>query len=131
MDEIESLGEVKRDGEAMHGAWDLARQPHSYTITDREGQVVACAGVIEHFPGYGTAWVMMSDLARRHIIALTGIIRNFLWLSHFRRIEATVDADFENGHRLVRALGFLRDCVLKAYSAKGDFVLYSIVKEPA
>lgn len=126
MKEIESVASFRDKPEV--DPWEIARQPHSYTIETQDGEVVACAGVMEYFSGYGSAWIMMSSLARKHMMALIGIVRRFLFLSHFRRIEATVDTRHPNGHRLVRLLGFCRDCVLKGYTRDADFVLYSIVK---
>lgn len=126
--EVESLGAFGIDPDAF-GIWDLAKEKHSYTITTQKGDIVACAGVVEHFAGYGVSWVMMTELARKHMTQLIHIVRNFLWLSHFRRIEATVDTRFRDGHRLVKVLGFMKDCVLRGYSESTDYVLYSIVKK--
>ena len=128
MNEVESLAAFQHDANAFR-VWDLAKEPHSYTIETQKGEVVACAGVVEHFDGYGTSWVMMDELARKYMTQVVHIIRKFLWLSHFRRIDAAVDCRFENGQRLARLLGFRKDCILEGYSRAADFVLYSIVKK--
>jgi hypothetical protein len=72
----------------------------------QDGRVLVCSGLVNLWENRAQAWALMSDDAGRHFIRIYRAIRSFLELQDTRRIEATVDANFEQGHRLMRILGF-------------------------
>lgn len=114
----------------MHDAEALAAEEHSYRIVADQGKIVACAGIHEFWPGYGLSWAFVSDTVKPYMTSLVLLVRRFLQISPFHRIEAAVDVNFKDGHRFIRALGFEKECVMRKYSSdKRDHVLYSIVKE--
>ena len=71
-----------------------------------EGEVVGCAGTIPFWSGRVMAWAMLSARAGGHMVAVHRAVKRFLETCDARRIEATVDIDFEPGHRWMGALGF-------------------------
>lgn len=101
----------------------------SYTALAGE-RVVACAGVVEHWPGRGEAWAYLDRDCRRHFLAITNAVRRFLDVCPLRRVEAVVDVEFPAGHRWVRALGFALEAPrMAAYRPDGgDCALYARVR---
>lgn len=101
---------------------------HAYTalVDDRP---VACAGLYELWPGRALAWAYVGVDAGHEFIAITRAVRRHLEAASWRRVEAYVDAGFENGHRWVKALGFGFDGLLRGFMPDGrDMALYSRVR---
>jgi hypothetical protein len=70
------------------------------------GSVVFCGGVIRYWDNRGEAWAIFGRDVKQHFIGIHNAVRRFLAVCPLRRVEATVYADFKEGHRWVRALGF-------------------------
>lgn len=96
------------------------------------GMFLYCAaGLIPQWPGRATVWALMAvGTDRFDMLFLTRQMRRFL--NHvqqpggYRRIEMTVDADFDAGHRWAETLGFSREGLMKCYDpAARDHVLYA------
>lgn len=94
------------------------------------GRVMACGGILPVWPGRGMTWAYLSDKAKASAFvqvhrAAKAIVDNCF----LHRLEATVDVDFEPGHRWVKLLGFdLEAPVLKNYRPDGgDCSLYARV----
>lgn len=109
----------------------LARLPRTYAVHDSNSRPVACYGIRPIWDGRGEAWALFDRyLARDHMLT---IVRDMRFMLHsakeFRRIEATVEADYEEGHRLMRAVGFEIENepgLLRNYGVNGeDHVLYT------
>lgn len=99
-----------------------------WTLTD--GQSVAmCVGLVRMWENRGQAWALMSAHAGRHMVQAMRMMRGLMDLLPERRIEAVVDADFEQGHRMIRMLGFLKEGVMRAYLPDGrDVAIYARVR---
>jgi len=73
--------------------------------------------------GRGVAWALMSPrVPTSDFVRITRMVRRTLAKAQadgFRRIEASVDCEFENGHRWVKALGFERESLLQKFSPEG------------
>lgn len=107
----------------------LVKSPH--TVTGMVGmQPVACAGVTEYWPGRGELWAIMPRSTGPHMLALTRLARKYIAGLSIRRIEATVDCDFDAGHRWMKLLGIEKEASpLKAFSIEGkDVSLYAKVR---
>lgn len=93
--------------------------------------VLACAGVHEIWDNRAMAWALISQSAGRHMVSIHRAVRGFLMQAKYRRIEATVDAGFEEGRRWAQMLGFVCETPqpMRAYTpAGGDCYLYAKVK---
>ena len=84
-------------------------------------RAVACGGVMTIWEGRGTAWALLAgeiggDVMRRvHFAA-----KRYFDSSTLRRIEATCDVDFEQGHRWLSLLGFtLETHIMRGYRPDG------------
>lgn len=75
-----------------------------------DGRLAACGGVVQEWPGRGTAWILVRhDLDRRHWVLARRQMRDVIAEAHrrgFGRIEARVHDRFAGGCALVRKLGF-------------------------
>lgn len=92
---------------------------------------LGAAGVIQVFPHRAMAWALLSRHIGPHMRPATKKVRQFLALSPIPRIEMTVRADFEQGHRWAQLLGMKLETPepLRMYGANGeDEMLYARVK---
>lgn len=107
----------------------LANLPESYAVLV-DGRPVCCAGLSEFWPGRAEAWAMVSRHAGPYFLAIHRRAKAYLEKSPMRRIEASVDASFEVGHRWVRALGFKLEAPHRpGYRVDGgDCALYARVR---
>lgn len=93
-----------------------------------DGEVLGCAGIVHVWEGRAYAWALMSAIAGRHFISVFRAISRFLELQSIKRIEAVVQSDFEQGHRMIKMLGFSFEGELKAYLPNGaDCAIYGRV----
>lgn len=94
-------------------------------------EIIACAGLVEIWPGRAYAWSILSEGCGAYFRRLHGMVRTVLERTPYRRIEATVDAGFTAGHRWMRLLGFEAEGTLRAYNPDGtDAVMYARVQWP-
>lgn len=83
--------------------------------------------------GFGRAvvWLLVSEAAGKHFTRVLRFARRMMQDAGFRRIEAVVDGNFEQGHRLAKMMGFICETPdgMKQYYADGRSAhLYSWVK---
>lgn len=109
---------------------EMLEQFVAFTALDGD-EVLACAGVIEMWPGRGAAWAFMAEAIGTRMVAVHRAVRRYFDTLDFRRLEAEVAADFEQGHRWVRMLGFeLEAPRLRGYFPDGsDAAMYARVKD--
>lgn len=98
------------------------------------GKVIGCAGLLPQWPGRAIAWALLTrELSAAHFLRAHHKVLAVLRSAHasgVRRIETTVDAGFDAGHRWARALGFSPEGLMRAYSPDGrNHVLYAHVLE--
>lgn len=97
-------------------------QHNSWSLLSTEGDVIACGGTIEEWPGRHGGWLYFTLETRRHMIRLTRLVQSFLEPVR-GRIEATVRRDFVAGHRFIQLVGFEVENppgVLQAYGPDGE-----------
>jgi hypothetical protein len=103
--------------------------PHAWTgIAD--GRVAGCAGILEQWPGRAICWALLGrEIRTRDFLRVHHKVEAVLRRVHgegTRRVETSVDAAFDAGHRWVRALGFAPEGLMRCYSPDGrDHVLYA------
>lgn len=107
--------------------------PYTWTgiVDDR---VVGCAGLLPQWPSRAIAWALLTgELTARHFLRAHHKVVAVLAAAQragTRRIETSVDAGFDAGHRWVRALGFAPEGLMRAYSPDGrDHVLYARISK--
>lgn len=85
-----------------------------------DGEPIACAGTLLQWPGRSVAWAYMTRSTGPHMRWVTR--EALAKLKDVKgRIELQVRADFEQGHRWARMLGFEMETPLKrAYGPFGE-----------
>ena len=94
-----------------------------------DSELACCAGIIHKMDGIGVAWALYpANIGTYHIDPslakekMASIAERF----NYRRIEATVRADFPVGHSYIRYLGFKVEGLMEAYEPDGsDAFLYA------
>jgi hypothetical protein len=97
----------------------------------RGDEVIICAGVFEVWENRAMAWALLSKNAAANMLAIHKAVRGYLLQAPYRRIEATVDAGFEDGRRWAEMLGFVQETPepMRAFLPNGgDCYLYARVK---
>lgn len=118
----------------------LALQPSQqtlrYTLTMAHGQglkaagpcqsalvgldVVACAGVIEFWPGRAQAWALLSDQFPSHVKTVHRAVKAFLDGYQVTRLECLVDPRHPATIRWAKRLGFTYESTMPKYTPHGD-----------
>lgn len=95
---------------------------------EAEGQVIVIAGLMPIWENRALAWAMISESAGPHFAAIHKAVIKGIVDSGIRRVEATVDIGFDQGHRWMKMLGFELEGYMKAYRPDGaDMLLYARV----
>lgn len=82
-------------------------QAHSFSLLADDGSTLACAGLVEIWPGRAMAWALLSaEIGARGMLVVTRACRREFALGRYRRIEAYVDRGFASGHKWMAVLGF-------------------------
>jgi hypothetical protein len=109
----------------------LANQEYAFAFLTDAGELKGAAGVVQYWPGRGEAWAIFnSNCGTQDFLQIHTITKKFLADCPVKRIEATVEFDFVNGHRWIQALGFICEApLMRAYGPKGNnFSMYSKVR---
>ncbi len=106
----------------------LAEQGLVWTGESDEG-IIAVGGLAPQWKGRAVAWTVISEISGKYFMQIHRAVRDVLIHSGFRRIEATVDVNFKQGHRWMKMLGFEPEGYMKAYTPSGDDqILYARVR---
>lgn len=96
---------------------------------EHDGAILGIGGVEPQWENRATAFALLSDDSGPHFPAIHSAVVEFLDNAPYRRIEATVDVGFKQGHRWIKMLGFELEGYMKAYRPDGaDMLLYARVK---
>ena len=96
---------------------------------EHDGAILGIGGVEPQWENRATAFALLSDDSGPHFRAIHSAVFDFLVRAPYRRIEATVDVGFKEGHRWIKMLGFELEGYMKAYRPDGaDMLLYARVK---
>jgi len=94
-----------------------------------EGRVLGCAGLVKQWENRAIAWSLLSSDIGNEFVRIHKAVYRFLELTDFDRVEAHVDANFDQGHRWIRMLGFEKEGYMKRFNPNGgDAVLYARLK---
>lgn len=110
-------------------AQHLAELERSYSFSVfHRGKCIAVGGMVEQWAGRWLAWCALSKHAGKDMVALTRIAWRHLETLRAHRIEASVEADFEEGHRWLTFLGFTCEApLMRDYVQGQNHALYSKV----
>ena|SRR3990167_4292744 len=96
-----------------------------------EGMPIFAGGVIEIYPTVAEGWLIVDEnINKIPFKTFIKLMREYLDLLPYTRIQATVRAEFPAGHRFTKALGYQHEGILRKYGADGfDYHMYSRIKE--
>lgn len=85
-----------------------------------DGEVIACGGTIEQWPGRHTAWAHLGPHTAPHMRWITREADRVIAKAK-GRVEMTARCDFEAGHRWAELLGFrLETPIMAAFGPEGE-----------
>lgn len=92
-------------------------------------EVIACSGIMHMWENRAQVWALISGNSCWSFVRMYRAMSRYLAMQDVRRIEATVDDGFEEGHRMLKMLGFEYEGRMRAYLPTGaDSHLYARVK---
>ncbi len=95
-----------------------------------DGHPIAVGGVKELFPGRALCWAFIGKDSGPHFPALHKAVKTVLDFVPYRRLEADVACEFEQGHRWAKMLGFTMEAerMVAHRIDGGDNSLYARVR---
>ncbi len=98
------------------------------------GYVVACGGISPLWPGVGEGWVLASHKIHENkfsvVRAVYDILGDLMDDHDYWRIQGSTLADWTQGIRFARLLGFENEGLMKAYGPDGsDYIRHARVKD--
>lgn len=107
---------------------ELAEQGLVWTV-EHDGVILGIGGLEPQWENRATVFALLSDDSGPHFKAIHSAVVEFLDNAPYRRIEATVDVGFKQGHRWVKMLGFELEGYMRAYRPDGaDMLIYARIK---
>lgn len=82
--------------------------------------VIACAGIIQMWPGRAQVWSLLSDKLPLYARDIHRAVKNYLLAYRVRRLECIVDPRHEAAVRWAEHLGFVKEGVMRAYDMQGN-----------
>lgn len=119
-------------GQTEENAKGLNASQDAYTVTV-DGDVVACLGLVEFWPGRRQVWAYLSAMPVRQLLQLTRLAERWLRYHGDGRIEASIDPTFRStrsgrpnpSERWAQRLGFKYEGRMAQYIPGNDFLLYA------
>lgn len=105
----------------------------AYTLVSSECEIIGCFGILPKWEGVGYAWTLLGEnIESKHFVYIHKQCKRLCELMlkfTYRRIEATVVSDFEEGLRWMPLLGFKKEGLMKKFDPYGrDHVMFSMVR---
>jgi hypothetical protein len=103
----------------------LATVGQAYTAV-HDGETVCCMGVIPIHAGVAQGWGLIPPGMSLRIMAhIRNGARSFLDACDYRRVQIAVAVRHAGGHSFARGLGFVDECLMRAWMPDGsDAVQY-------
>lgn len=107
----------------------MLRARHRYALVNEKGIACAVGGISKIWEKRFIAWMLFATEKPAHFLMVHKAVARFLDSQTDGRIEALVDADFPQGHRWIKMLGFKKESerMRKFYPDGTDAYLYAKV----
>lgn len=83
-------------------------------------RILICGGIAKITNTNGVCWALLSEEAGKHMHSLHFAVKRFITLQPWRRLEASVEKNFEAGCRWVQLLGFEMEGEMRGYGPNGE-----------
>lgn len=98
-----------------------------------DGEIVGIGGVVIYWKGVAEGWIILSGKVKEFkvetIMCIDRIMEQMILDNGLRRLQVTVRTDFPQAKKLVEALGFECEGLMKKYSPDGtDVWMYALVR---
>lgn len=110
---------------------EILAAPDNYALSAWAGsKCVGGAGIIQVNKFRAIAWALVGRDARPYMRQITAKVKEVIWEHPSQRVEITVDAEFLEGHRWARMLGFTMEAprMVKHGILGNDETLYARIK---
>lgn len=94
----------------------------------RRGEIIALGGVMEHWPGRGELWGLLSGSIGADMLLMHRAVLRGLQLVKHERLEAVVFEGHDEGHRWMAMLGFVAEGDMQNYWNGLTFTRYARVR---
>ena len=126
MIELTNVGSLERHLGASQiiDHWESYKNGPAFVGRNQHG-IIAAAGVINLWTGVGEAWAILTPRAKGMAVlrAFRETFRLIQIAHDYHRIQASVQADFDDGVRFAKFMGFESEGVMRSYDAeKHDFL---------
>lgn len=129
-EDVREIMAMRRD-EYRHEFAEVCMIWGGWCCKDARGVPYAMGGVVEHWPGVGTAWMVATEDVSRHGIEVTKAAKvELVTHKNLHRIQA-YSADFHKvSHPWLESLGFKRGHTVRKLGKNGEnFILFEIVRD--
>lgn len=100
----------------------------AWTVVDGD-RLLGCAGFAEAAPHWAIVWALLAASVGRGMVAFTRAARERLAAAPYRRVDAMVRSDFEQGRRWAEMIGLKRHTTIELWGPLGvDHELYEQVR---
>lgn len=129
--DIEPTSHLRREYRERYEMY--AQNGSAFTLLDKEGNILACGGVVVHWAGVGEVWILKSKSLSEHPVSAFRVgrfgIADALERLNLHRIQATVEAGDVLAQNYIEAFDFVLEGKLRCYGPeKQDYFLYARVK---
>lgn len=96
----------------------------------KDGEVIACGGIVEFWPTRGELWAVLSEVCGKHMTALSRAVARFIDECQHTRLEIVVDPNFYPALRWATMFGFtVENPKMRSYWPDGrDAMLLVLVR---
>lgn len=97
-----------------------------------EMRCIGAAGCLHVTPYRAVGWMILSGDAAPYMLPIARKVRRVFGACSYKRIELTVAAQFESGHRFARLLGAVQETPepMRFYGMNGQAeIMYALVKD--
>ena len=91
--------------------------------------IIAMGGITQIWEGRGLVWGLLSPSIHATMVPIHRIVSRGLDNCIFKRVEAQVAVEHEEGHRWMSLLGFEREGVMRKFWKGRDYALYARVRD--
>jgi len=82
--------------------------------------VIACAGIIQLWPGRAQVWSLLSNQMSRYYRDIHRAVKHYVDAYRVRRLECLVDPRHPEAVRWAKHLGFQYEATMRAYDMQGN-----------
>jgi hypothetical protein len=124
-----NISDIK-DEEFIRTMKEHEKDASAYTVY-YDNEILCCGGVMMVWEGVAEIWTLESELIHKHPLAFHKFMKKWMGIffkkHNLVRMQATVDAGYDNYIKWIESLGFVREGLMKKFHAGRDYYLFAKV----